>query len=168
MRWITLGLAVSLFGALAGCTPEETPSTSSTVPPPPPPEASQPASTGDSASSSSSEHASGSEGSGGSANGAVALTGEKSDAERKYEAAEAKLAKKPEDTKLKTAVAAAAYAAGHYIEYDKPGLSPREKYRPALKLYRRALEFEPTHAKAKFEKEQIEKIYEGMGMPIPQ
>jgi hypothetical protein len=88
-------------------------------------------------------------------------------AEKKLADLEAKLAKKPEDAKLKKEVAAAAYEAGHYIEYDKPGLMPREKYRPALKLYNRALELDPKHEKAAAEKKQIEDIYQQMGMPIP-
>jgi hypothetical protein len=88
-------------------------------------------------------------------------------AEKKLADLEAKLAKAPEDAKLKKEVAAAAYDAGHYIEYDKPGLMPRQKYRPALKLYNRALELDPKHEKAAFEKKQIEDIYQQMGMPIP-
>jgi tetratricopeptide (TPR) repeat protein len=88
--------------------------------------------------------------------------------EAKLAALEAKLAKAPKDAKLKSEVAEANYQVGYYIEYKKPGLSPREKYRPALKLYRRALELNPKHAKASFEKKQIEDIYKGMGMPIPQ
>ena len=83
-------------------------------------------------------------------------------------ALEAKLAKNPKDAKLKSQVAEANYQVGHYIEYDKPGLLPREKYRGALKLYRRALALNSEHAKAKFEKDQIESIYKQMGMPIPQ
>lgn len=101
-----------------------------------------------------------------SGGGAVETAGD-SAAEKKLADLEAKLAKAPEDAKLKKEVAAAAYEAGHYIEYDKPGLMPREKYRPALKLYNRALELDPKHEKAAFEKKQIEDIYQQMGMPIP-
>jgi hypothetical protein len=88
--------------------------------------------------------------------------------EARLQALEAKLKKSPGDAKLKQQVAEASYKAGHYIEYDKPGLSPREKYRPALKLYRRALELNPKHALAAKEKDQIEAIYKQMGMPVPQ
>jgi tetratricopeptide (TPR) repeat protein len=80
---------------------------------------------------------------------------------------EAKLAKNPKDAKLKSEVAEANYQVGYYIEYKKPGLTPREKYRPALKHYRRALELNPSHASAAREKKQIEDIYTQMGMPIP-
>ena len=90
------------------------------------------------------------------------------DPEAKLAALEAKLAKAPNDAKLKTETAEAAFQAGYYIEYKKPGLSPREKYRPALKLYRRAMELNPKHAEAAKERKQIEDIYKGMGMPIPQ
>jgi len=88
--------------------------------------------------------------------------------ESKLAALEAKLKKSPNDARLKSEVAEASYQVGYYIEYQKAGLSPREKYRPALKLYRRALELNPQHAQAKKEKEQIENIYKQMGMPIPQ
>ncbi len=88
--------------------------------------------------------------------------------EAQLKALEAKLGKSPNDAKLKAQVAEANYQVGHYIEYDKPGLAPREKYRPALKLYRRALALNPGHAQAKKEKDQIEGIYKQMGMPIPQ
>ena len=90
------------------------------------------------------------------------------DPEAKLAALEAKLAKAPKDAKLKTETAEAAFQAGYYIEYKKPGLSPREKYRPALKLYRRAMELNPKHAEAAKERKQIEDIYKGMGLPIPQ
>jgi tetratricopeptide (TPR) repeat protein len=90
------------------------------------------------------------------------------DPEARLAALEAKLAKAPKDAKLKTETAEAAFQAGYYIEYKKPGLSPREKYRPALKLYRRALELNPKHVEAAKEKKQIEDIYQGMGMKIPQ
>lgn len=104
---------------------------------------------------------------GSAAGGTASETAGDSTAEKKLVDLEAKLAKSPEDAKLKKEVAAAAYDAGHYIEYDKPGLMPREKYRPALKLYNRALELDPKHEKAAFEKKQIEDIYQQMGMPIP-
>lgn len=100
------------------------------------------------------------------AGGASEVTGD-SPEEKKLADLEAKLAKNSSDAKLKKETAAAAYEAGHYIEYDKPGLSPREKYRPSLKLYRRALELDPKHEKAAAEAKQIEDIYKQMGMPVP-
>jgi hypothetical protein len=104
---------------------------------------------------------------GGDAGGGAEASGD-SPAEKKFTELDAKLAKSPSDAKLKKETAAAAYEAGHYIEYDKPGLMPREKYRPSLKLYRRALELDPKHEKAAFEAKQIEDIYKQMGMPVPQ
>ena len=56
--------------------------------------------------------------------------------------------------------------AGIYFMYDAP-LPPREKYRPALKFFRRVLDMEPNNEDAKINKEKIEEIYEMMGMEIP-
>jgi len=87
--------------------------------------------------------------------------------EAALKALEAKLARSPKDAKLKSEVAEANYQVGYWVEYQKPGQTPREKYRGALKLYRRALELNPKHANAIKEKEQIEQIYKSMGMPVP-
>jgi hypothetical protein len=141
--------------ATAGCTPPSSAPDSAATPPPATPPM------GGGASSSMSGG-----GMGGSAGGAAEAPGD-APAEKKFTELEAKLAKSPSDTKLKKEVATAAYEAGHYIEYDKPGLMPREKYRPSLKLYRRALELDPSHEKAAFEAKQIEDIYKQMGMPVP-
>jgi hypothetical protein len=46
-------------------------------------------------------------------------------------------------------------------------LPSKKKYRPALARYRRVLELDPSNKEAKENKEQIEEIYESMGMPIP-
>lgn len=90
----------------------------------------------------------------------------------KYDAAklktlEAKLAKNPKDAKLALEVAEANYQVGHAMMYDET-LPPRQKYRPALKHFRRAMELNPKHAKAAADRKQIEDIYKQMGMPIPQ
>lgn len=159
MRWITYALAAGLVAGLSGCGGGGETDTAGTVPPmganaPVP----LPSGSGD-----------GGTASGGP--GGAAMSGDRvaSDpkSEEKYAALEAKLAKKAGDSELKTAVAEAAYQAGYYIEYDKPGLTPREKYRPALKLYNRALALNPKHELAAKEKTQIENIYTQMGMPIP-
>jgi len=80
---------------------------------------------------------------------------------------EADSKKKPKDAKLKDKTAEAYYQAGYACEYSKV-LAPKPKYRGALRLYRKALAFNPKHPKALAEKKQIEDIYKGMGMPIPQ
>lgn len=56
--------------------------------------------------------------------------------------------------------------AANYLMFEA-NLPSKEKYRPALKRYRRVLELDPSNKEAKENKEQIEEIYESMGMPIP-
>ena len=80
---------------------------------------------------------------------------------------DAQLKKNPKDAKLKGKTAEAYFQAGYGCEYSKV-LAPKPKYRGALKLYRRCLELNPKHTKAAAEKKQIEDIYKGMGMPVPQ
>jgi tetratricopeptide (TPR) repeat protein len=46
-------------------------------------------------------------------------------------------------------------------------LPPKQKYRPALRRYRRVLEIDPNNVEAAQNKKQIEDIYQSMGMPIP-
>jgi|SRR6266498_3823861 len=46
-------------------------------------------------------------------------------------------------------------------------LSPKKKYRTALKRYRRVLELDPKNDEAAQNKKMIEDIYQQMGMPIP-
>jgi len=58
-------------------------------------------------------------------------------------------------------------AAANYLMFEA-GLPAKEKYRPALKYYRKVLEVDPKNAEALTNKKQIEDIYESMGMPIPQ
>lgn len=88
----------------------------------------------------------------------------------KAEAEAAKLDKqlkaKPKDAALKMKTAEAYFKAGHTLEYSDK-LSPRTRYRGALKLYKRTLELNPKHAEAAKEKKQIEDIYKQMGMPVP-
>jgi hypothetical protein len=58
-------------------------------------------------------------------------------------------------------------AAGNYMMFDA-NVPPKEKYRPALKYYRRVLELDPKNDEAEKNKTRIEEIYTQMGMPIPQ
>ncbi len=58
-------------------------------------------------------------------------------------------------------------AAANYLMFEA-NLPAREKYRPALKYYRKVLELDPGNAEAMKNKKQIEDIYEQMGMPVPQ
>jgi hypothetical protein len=46
-------------------------------------------------------------------------------------------------------------------------LPPKQKYRPALRRYRRVLELDPGNTEAAQNKKQIEDIYKSMGMDIP-
>lgn len=171
MRYLNYALAVGVLALVAGCaggtdnaaTSTDTGAMASNAPA----EAASATAESSAGSESSDSSTGGHEASSADSSGGEA-SGDKSAAEKAYDEAEAKLAKNPNDAKLKLAVADAAYEAGRYIEYDKPGLAPREKYRPALKLYRRALELNPDHKEAAKEKEQIENIYTQMGMPIPQ
>lgn len=57
-------------------------------------------------------------------------------------------------------------AAANYLMFEA-NLSPKKKYKPALQRYRRVLELDPQNAEAKENKQQIEDIYQSMGMPIP-
>ena len=57
--------------------------------------------------------------------------------------------------------------AANYLTFEAT-LPAKEKYRPALKYYRKVLELDPNNAEAIKNKKQIEDIYEQMGMPIPQ
>ena len=84
----------------------------------------------------------------------------------KLKALEAKLAKKPNDAKLKSETAEANFQVGYTMMMDET-LLPRVKYPGALKHYRRALALNPKHAKAAANKKQIEDIYKSMGRPIP-
>lgn len=58
-------------------------------------------------------------------------------------------------------------AAANYVEFES-NLPAKEKYRPALRYYRKVLEFDPNNEAAMKNKDQIEAIYKQMGLPIPQ
>ena len=59
------------------------------------------------------------------------------------------------------------YEAAMYFMYDA-NLPPKDKYRPALKLFRRVLSMDPDYEEAKINKDKIEEIYEMMGKPVPE
>lgn len=69
--------------------------------------------------------------------------------------------------KTKAEVIRTSMAAGNYLMFEA-SLPAREKYRPALKYYRKVLEIEPDNSEALKNKTQIEEIYKQMGMPVPQ
>ncbi len=75
--------------------------------------------------------------------------------------------KNPSNAEAKKKLVQATYELGRKIEYDE-ALPPRIKYRQALKLFKRALELDPTHKESLAEKEQIEAIYRSMGQPVPE
>lgn len=56
--------------------------------------------------------------------------------------------------------------AANYLMFQAD-LPPKQKYRPALKRYRRVLELDPSNQEAMANKKQIEDIYKQMGMPVP-
>jgi tetratricopeptide (TPR) repeat protein len=58
-------------------------------------------------------------------------------------------------------------AAANYLEFEA-NIPAREKYRPALKYYRKVLELDPNNSEAEKNKKEIEDIYKQMGMPVPQ
>ncbi len=64
-------------------------------------------------------------------------------------------------------VIASSIAVANYLMFEA-NLPAKEKYRPALKYYRKVLELDPKNEEALKNKKQIEDIYESMGMPIPQ
>ncbi|MBY0502810.1 MAG: hypothetical protein K2X03_02805 [Bryobacteraceae bacterium] len=68
---------------------------------------------------------------------------------------------------LKTALADSYTAQGESIMFNEQ-LPPRQKYAPALRSFRKALEYDKTNAKAKANIKTIEDIYTSMGRPIPQ
>lgn len=70
------------------------------------------------------------------------------------------------DPGVKKELIAKHMAAGNYLMFEA-NLSPKKKYRPALKHYKRVLELDPENSEALRNKKQIEDIYESMGRPIP-
>ena len=71
------------------------------------------------------------------------------------------------DNNLKKELIQKHMTAGNYLMFEA-NLSPKKKYKPALKHYRRVLELDPSNAEAERNKAQIEEIYTSMGRPIPQ
>jgi tetratricopeptide (TPR) repeat protein len=80
------------------------------------------------------------------------------DADSKYEKSKSEADKKDAIVKQ--------LGAANYLMFEA-NLSPKKKYKPALKRYRRVLELDPSNKEAKDNKQQIEDIYQSMGMPIP-
>lgn len=81
--------------------------------------------------------------------------------------AKATFQKNPKDAKAKTTYIAATVKLGT-ATMNAAELSPREKYRGALVLYREALKLDPQNKEANANKKLIEDIYKSMGRPIPQ
>jgi tetratricopeptide (TPR) repeat protein len=79
--------------------------------------------------------------------------------------ADAKYIKTKSDADKKEAINKQLIAA-NYLMFEA-NLSPKKKYRPALKRYNRILELDPTNEEAKQNKQQIEEIYQQMGVPVP-
>jgi hypothetical protein len=88
--------------------------------------------------------------------------------QKAYESADAAYKKNSKDAAVKKTYVEAAYTYGHAIEYSEKVDQPAVKYRASLLLYRKALAADPAHADSIREKKQIESIYQGMGMPVPQ
>jgi tetratricopeptide (TPR) repeat protein len=68
---------------------------------------------------------------------------------------------------LKAALAETHYAAGDAAMTNEK-LPPFRKYPAALRSFRKVLEYDKNHAKAKTNIATIEGIYKQMGRPIPQ
>jgi hypothetical protein len=80
--------------------------------------------------------------------------------------ADAKYVKTKSDADKKATVEKQMTAA-NYLMFEAD-LTPKKKYRPALKRYNRVLELDPSNKEAAANKKQIEDIYQQMGMPIPE
>ncbi len=80
--------------------------------------------------------------------------------------ADAKYQKTKSDADKKAAIEKQMEAA-NYLMFQAD-LPPKQKYRPALKRYRRVLELDPSNQEAMANKKQIEDIYKSMGMEIPE
>lgn len=81
--------------------------------------------------------------------------------------AKAAFDKNPKDSNAMKAYVAATVKLGT-ATMNAAELSPREKYRGALVLYREALKLDPNNKEALANKKLIEGIYKDMGRPIPQ
>jgi hypothetical protein len=78
----------------------------------------------------------------------------------------AKYQKEKSDANKKAAVQKN-LSAGNYMMFEA-NVPPKEKYRPALKFYKKVLELDPKNEEAIVNKDKIEEIYTQMGLPIPQ
>lgn len=91
--------------------------------------------------------------------------------EGKHEAAiaelEAEWKKAPKNAALKPALAEAHFAYGESLMFNKD-LPPFRKYPGALRQFRKTVEYDPKHRKAKEHIATIEGIYKSMGRPVPQ
>lgn len=88
------------------------------------------------------------------------------DLSKKYDDAKAAYEKAKDDATKKALVAAGvAYADYRTFEANLPA---REKYGPALKVYREVLKLDPGNKSAKEAHDTIVAIYEQMGRPVPQ
>lgn len=79
--------------------------------------------------------------------------------------ADAKYQKTKSDADKKEAIEKQMIAANFMML--EANLSPKKKYRTALKRYNRVLEIDPKNDEAMQNKKMIEDIYKQMGMPIP-
>ena len=73
----------------------------------------------------------------------------------------------PKSAEVQKAFADAYVGQGDALMNDA-SLAPRMKYPPALKAYRKALEYDKTNKQAQTQISTIEGIYKQMGRPIPQ
>ena len=79
--------------------------------------------------------------------------------------ADAKFEKTKSDADKKAAIEKQMIAA-NFLMFEAD-LAPKQKYKPALRRYRRVLQLDPSNKEAAANKKQIEDIYQSMGMPIP-
>ncbi|MCW5940956.1 MAG: hypothetical protein KIS66_01905 [Fimbriimonadaceae bacterium] len=85
---------------------------------------------------------------------------------KKYEDAQAAY-EKSKDEATKKALVEAGVAYADYRTF-KANLPPREKYAPALKVYREVLKLDPKNEGAKEAHDMIVAIYKQMGRPVPE
>ncbi|MBS1493201.1 MAG: hypothetical protein JST55_06810 [Bacteroidetes bacterium] len=85
---------------------------------------------------------------------------------KEAEDADAKYEKDKSDANKKAAIEKN-LSAGNYMMFEA-NVPPKEKYRPALKYYRKVLALDPKNQEAIANKDKIEEIYNQMGLPIPQ
>jgi tetratricopeptide (TPR) repeat protein len=86
--------------------------------------------------------------------------------DKEYRAAKTSFEKSPKNASLKKKYVAATVKLGT-ATMTSISLAPKDKYPPALRLYREALKHDPKNVEAKNNLEMIESIYRQMGRPIP-